>query len=136
MIVLLDWTQRSPTKDDILGIFVSALLMLFAAGLAALILWLRDRSRDWRGVPNWIRERGQIKAQRVGLGYRIVWLVCIGIACSVSAFRVSAHTVGFLLLPIAAIAFWLARGDLKIFRALSQRIDELNRQNTPEKDLK
>jgi hypothetical protein len=130
------WAPAAPIKDDIFGVFVAVGFMLLVAGLAALILWLRDRSRDWRGVPDWIRERGQIKAQRVGLGYRILWLVCIGIACSIKAFLVSAHTVGFLLLLIATIAFWLVRGDLKIFRGLGRRIDELNRQNSREKDLK
>jgi len=121
----------SITRDDVFIALVIVAFILLVVGLAVLILWLRDRSRDWRGVPEWIRDRGQLRAQRVGLGYRILCLVCVGIACSMQAFEVRAHAIIFLLLSIAAIAFYLVWGDLKLFRGLNQTIKQLNRQNNP-----
>lgn len=121
----------SITGDDVFDALVILVFMLLAVGLAALLLVLRDRSRDWRGVPEWIRKRGQLRAQRLGLGYRILWLECIGIACPIHAFGVRAHAFAFLLLLIAAIALYLVWGDLKVFRDLSQRIKKLNRENIP-----
>src|ERR1700675_118621 len=131
IVLVLNFARTLPSviKEDVFTALVIVVSMLLTVGLAALVLWLRDRLRDWRGVPGWIREREEIKARRVGLAYRILWLTCVGIACSIRAFRVATHSIGFLLLLIAAIAFWLLWGDLKIFRGLNQKIDGLKRTN-------
>jgi hypothetical protein len=139
MMIVLDTnrmsTLSSTTAEYPFETLIIAISMLLVLGLAVLVLWLRDRWMDWRGVAGWIRERGQIRAQRVAVGYRILWLVCAGIACSKQAFQVSPQTLGFLLLLIAAIAFRLVWGDFKIFQGLSKRIDELNRQNGPQSSV-
>jgi hypothetical protein len=132
----LAWTISPAAKDNAIDIFVSAFCISLVFGFAVLILWLRDRSRDRRGVPDWIKEREQIKARRVGLSYRILVLACVGIWSSIHAFRGAANIVFLLMLLIAAIAFWLVWGDLKIFRGLNQRVAELNRQNRPTNDSK
>jgi hypothetical protein len=130
----LAWMISPTVKDNAFDIFVTAVCILLVFGFAALILWLRDRSRVRRGVPDWIKEREQIKAQRVALSYRILALICSGIWSSIHAFQGAKHLPVLLMLLIAAIAFWLVWGDLKIFRGLNQRIEELNRQNRPSDD--
>jgi len=127
----------SPTaKDNVFDISVSAVCIGLVFGFAVLILWLRDRSRDRRGVPEWIKEREQVKARRVGLGYRILTLACVGIWSLIHAVRGAENIVFLFMLLIAAIAFWLVWGDLEIFRGLNQRVAELNRQNRPTNDSK
>jgi hypothetical protein len=113
--------------DDVLGCVVSILLVL---GLATLILWLRDRSRDWRNVPDWIRGRDQLRAQRIAIGYRILWLIAAPTSGLVYAFRLADFELQVLLLILALVALWFAWGSLRMFRSVSGQIAEITRENS------
>lgn len=117
------------SRDDLFSVITIVSFMGLVVGLAAVILWLRDRSRDRRGVPEWIRRRGQLKAARVATAYGI--LVSGGGAISLifSAIRVADHYQVLFLALTAAVLLWGLSRLFVAYRVLSRRITDMNREN-------
>jgi len=115
--------------DDLLTGFVIVGAMLLIVGFAALMLYLRDRWRIWRGVPNWVQKRGELKAQRIALAYRMLWLTAAGIGSVRYAFQTPNRAFVAILSVVPVIAFYLLWRDVSLFRALNREIESLNPEN-------
>jgi hypothetical protein len=115
--------------DDRLMVVVIVGAMLLIVGFAALMLYLRDPWRIWRDVPNWVQKRGELKAQRIALGYRMLWLTAAGIGSVRYAFQTPNRALVAILSVVPVIALYLLWGDVKLFRAFSREIESLNREN-------
>lgn len=115
--------------DDLFEIVAIASFMLLVIGLAALVLWLRERFRDMRGVPDWVRERGKIKAARVAACYDILLFGVGPIGLITSGVRAEHAWQIILLLASAAIFGLMAYRSWLAIRILGQRIKALNREH-------
>jgi hypothetical protein len=120
--------MRLITRDDLPGIVAIVVFMVLVLGFAGLLLWLRDRGRDRRGVPGWVRQLGELQASRLGAAYAMLLHVGLGISCALSAFRVSNRSFGILLLICGGIIFWTSRGNWKAYQRLGRQIKILQRE--------
>jgi len=119
----------SISRDNVVTAVTIASFIGLVVGLAALILSLRDRSRDRRGVPEWIRQRGQIKAKRVAVSYGILVFGVSAISLVLASARAERAWQTALLLISAAIFLWLLRHLFLSLRFLNRQIDTLNREH-------
>ena len=117
------------TRDDVVGAVVIAVGMALVAGIAALFLVGRDRFRDWRGVPEWVRKRGELRAQRVAAIYTAVVRAAFGVACVVEANRHRNSFWGILLVVPGGVALWTIQRCIAAYRQLTMSIHELEREH-------
>jgi len=122
-------TISATSGVDVVALISTILFVVVIFGLVALALWLRDRSRDLKGVPAWVRQRGQLKAARLGTGYAILAHVASAAAFVVAAFHATSLVLVCILMAIASISLLSGRGSLRDYRKLSQQIEKLTKEN-------
>jgi hypothetical protein len=117
------------TQDDLPTVLAISVLMVLVFGLAGLMLWLRGRARDRRGVPDWERKREELRATRLVAAYQILGHVGFGISCLVAGIRVSSRSFSILSLIAGGIALWTVRASGSAYRNLTRRIRSMEREH-------
>jgi hypothetical protein len=117
------------TRDDLLSVLAISVFMVLAVGLAGLMLWLRDRARDRRGVPDWERKRGELRTARLVVAYQILGHVGVGISFLVAGIRVSSRSFSIFSLIAGGIALWTVRASWNAYRKLTQRIHSIEQEH-------
>jgi hypothetical protein len=117
------------SSDDLFEAVVIVSFMVLVVGLGVLLLWMRDRFRDMRGVPDWVRERGKLKASRVAACYGILWFGIGTIGLIMGSVRAEHAWQTIMLLASAAIFVLLAHRSSVAVRILGQQINALNREH-------
>jgi hypothetical protein len=117
------------TRDDLFSVLAIIVFMVLVIGLAGLMLWLRDRARDRKGVPDWERKRDELRAARLVAAYQILGHVGVGISCLVAGIRVSSRSFSVFSLIAGGIALWTVRASWSAYRKLAQRIQAIEREH-------
>jgi hypothetical protein len=117
------------SRDDLVAVLAATALVATVFGLAALFLWLRDRFRVARGVPEWKRRRSEMKALRAVTVY---WILCL---CASIAGMIFAATHGrsrfeqATLLVIALATLWRLRISWYAYRSINKKISSLTAEH-------
>jgi hypothetical protein len=117
------------TRDDLFSVLGISVFMVLVVGLAGLMLWLRDRARDRKGVPEWERKRSELRAARLVTVYQILGHIGVGISCLVAGIRVTSRSLGIFSLIAGVIALWTVRASWNAYRKLTQRIHSIEREH-------
>jgi len=117
------------SRDDLLTIVAIGVFMVLIFSLAAVMLWLRDRVRDRRGVPEWERKRSELRATRLVAIYQVLGHVGVGISGLVAGIRVSSRPIGIFSLIAGGIALWTVRRSLSEYRKLTRQIHSMEREH-------
>ena len=119
----------SASREDLLGFVAVVALIGVIVGLAASILWFRDRIRGWRRVPDWIKQRGELRAKKIGAAYAMFWSGAFSIYCVAGAVRFHRTIYGILLLVPAICGLLVVRSSWVAYRHLARNIKALERDH-------
>lgn len=114
-----------------MGGIASVAILAAVAGVGALILIVRDRLRDSRGVPEWKRKRGELRAERAGAVVNLLWHGTLCVACVVTGARLSDRALGVSLIVLGVLgALWLIQRYARSNRRITDRIRQTESADT------
>jgi hypothetical protein len=115
------------------GQLVHWLPLLGAFALAALLLWMRDRSRDRRGVPQWKRKRSELKVRRAGAVINLFVYGGFCIALVVRGAPINSRPLGISVMLLGGLGLlWSVQTFVRTSRRFSERIEQLRpTENAP-----